>query len=216
MWYKVILEFLKKIFTKERIIWAVLLVAAVLAAWFAFANYNKYEAKYNDAVTNNKAYQMQLDKEKAQSNVFKLTVDQLNYYNDSITTKLNDMRKELNIKDNQLAQMSYLSSEIAKKDTLVLTDTIFCEPEFVFDTVIGDKWVNTQLHLEYPSTITVNPTVHSEKGVIWSNVRETVDPPKKFFLCRWFQKKHTVVKVNVKENNPHVVEQENLFIEIIK
>lgn len=216
MWYIKILDLLKKIFTKERIIWVALLAIAIMTAWFAFGRYSKYEAKYNDAVSNNKAYAMQLDKEKAQSNVFKLTVDQLNYYNDSITTKLNEMRKELNIKDKQLVQMSYLSSEITKKDTMILRDTIFCEPEFIFDTVIGDKWVSTELHLEYPSIITVKPTVHSEKGVIWSSVRETVDPPKKFFLCRWFQKKHTVVKVNVKENNPHVVEQENVFIEIIK
>jgi hypothetical protein len=55
----------------------------------------------------------------------------------------------------------------------------------------------------------------SEKAVVVSTKRETVDPPKKFFLCRWFQKKHTVVKVVVKENNPHVIDQENVFIEIV-
>ena len=195
-------EFFKRIFTRERLIWIIVILLLLIAGVIAFMKYSTYESKYKDAVANNKAYVMQLDKEKAQSNVFKLTVDQLNYYNDSITTKLNETRKELKIKDNQLTQMSYLSTEVTKTDTMVLRDTIFCEPEFIFDTVIGDKWVSTELHLEYPSTIAVKPTVHSEKSVIWYNVRETVNPPKKFFLCRWFQKKHTVVKAIVRENNP--------------
>lgn len=209
-------NFILKLITKERVIWIILLAVALVAAFLAFNSYTKYESKYNDAVANNKAFALQLDKEKAQSNVFKLTVDQLNYYNDSITNKLNEARKELGIKDKQLEQLEYISTQVSKPDTLVLKDTIFKDKEFVLDTTLGDKWVNTKLHLQYPGIIGVEPTVNSEKTIVLYSSRETVNPPKKFFLCRWFQKKHTVVKAVVKENNPYVVNQENVFIEIMK
>ena len=129
--------------------------------------------------------------------------------------KLNEARKELKVKDNQLKQLMWLETEFQKKDTVYLTDTIFKEPDFTLDTIMGDEWVQTNLHLEYPGTIATESTVKSEKTVVVSSQRETVDPPKKFFLCRWFQKKHTVIKVVTKENNPHVIDQENVYIEIV-
>lgn len=208
-------KFLGKIFTKERIIWLVLLAAAVCTAVFFINRYNSYEEKWKQAVENNKAYVLQLDKQKAESNMFKLKVEQLEYYSDSIMVKLNETRKELKVKDSQLKQLMWLETEFQKKDTVYLTDTIFKEPDFTLDTIMGDEWVQTNLHLEYPGTIATESTVKSEKTVVVSAQRETVDPPKKFFLCRWFQKKHTVIKVVTKENNPHVIDQENVYIEIV-
>lgn len=207
---------IKKIFTKERLIWLLLLVVAVCTAVFFINRYNCYENKWKQAVENNKAYALQLDKEKAQSNVFKLTAEQLTYYNDSITTLLNLTRKELNIKDKQLSQLQYISSEMNKRDTVTFTDTIFKEPDFSIDTNIGDRWIATKLHMQYPNVITLDSKVTSEKTVVMYMNKETVEPPKKFFLCRWFQKKHTVLKAVVKENNPYVTNQENVFYEIIK
>lgn len=206
---------LGKIFTKERLIWLILLAVAVCTAVFFINRYNSYEDRWKEVVENNKAYALQLDKEKAESNMFKLKAEQLEYYNDSIITKLNEARKKLKIKDSQLKQLMWLETEFQKKDTVYLSDTIFKEPDFVLDTTVGDEWVKTSLHLEYPSQIATESSVKSEKTVVVSTKRETVDPPKKFFLCRWFQKRHTVVKVVTKENNPHVIDQENVFIEIV-
>ena len=208
-------KLLGKIFTKERIIWLILLVGAMCTAMFFANRYNSYENRWKEAVENNKAYALKLDKQKAESNMFKLKVEQLEYYSDSIMTRLNEARKELKIKDNQLKQLMWLETEFQKKDTIYLIDTIFKEPNFILDTVMGDEWVQTNLHLEYPGTIATESKVKSEKTVVVSAHKETVDPPKKFFLCRWFQKKHTVVKVVAKENNPHVTDHENVFIEII-
>jgi hypothetical protein len=70
--------------------------------------------------------------------------------------------------------------------------------------------------MAYPNTVALESKVTSEKSVVLYTSRETIEPPKKFFLCRWFQKKHTVVKAVVKENNPYVTNQENVFFEIIK
>ena len=205
-----------KIFTTERIIWLVLVAAGIIGIVFFMNRSNNFEEKYDNAAQNNKAYALQLDKEKAQSNVFKITVDQLTYYNDSITILLDNTRRQLKIKDKQLAQLQYISTELQKKDTIKLIDTIFKEPDFVLDTLVGDKWISTNLHMAYPNTVALEPKVVSEKTVVMYVNKETVEPPKKFFLCRWFQKKHTVVKAVVKENNPYVTNQENVFFEIIK
>lgn len=206
---------LKKIFTPERIIWIVLAAVVAATCIFYINRCKYYEEKYLNSTANEKAYALQLDKEKTQSNVFKIKVEQLTYYNDSITTVLNNAKKELKIKDKQIASLSYLATQIQKKDTVRVTDTIFKEPDFVMDTLIGDKWVNTELHMEYPNTIILQPTVNSEKSVIMYMERETVDPPKKCWFLRLFQKKHTVLKAVVKENNPYITDQENVFFQIV-
>ena len=46
--------------------------------------------------------------------------------------------------------------------------------------------------------------------------KETINPPKKFFLFRWFQRKHTILEVNMVEKNPYIENKNNRFIEIIK
>ena len=50
--------------------------------------------------------------------------------------KLNEARKELKVKDNQLKQLMWLETEFQKKDTVYLTDTIFKEPDLTLDTLI--------------------------------------------------------------------------------
>ena len=48
---------------------------------------------------NQKAFIAENSSLKDESRAFKFTVEQLNYYNDSILQKMNDVRKELKIKD---------------------------------------------------------------------------------------------------------------------
>ena len=164
---------------------------------------------------NQKAFIAENSSLKDESRAFKFTIEQLNYYNDSILQKMNEVRKELKIKDDNLKQMQYLLSEATKKDTIVFRDTLFREPSLNIDTLIGDKWYNIRLGLKYPNLITTNPTFISEKYIIVNKKKETINPPKKFFLFRWFQRKHWVMEVNIKEKNPYIKEIDNKFVEII-
>ena len=164
---------------------------------------------------NQKAFIAENSSLKNESRAFKFTIEQLNYYNDSILQKMNNVRKELSIKDNDLKQMQYLLSEATKKDTIVFRDTLFREPTLDIDTLVGDKWYNIRLGLKYPNLITTNPTFISEKYIIVNKKKETVNPPKKFFLFRWFQKKHWIIEVHIKEKNPYIKEIDNKFVEII-
>ena len=72
------------------------------------------------------------------------------------------------------------------------------------------------LGLKYPSTITVEPEFNNEQYVVISTKKEYIEPPHKCFLVRWFQKKHTVVEVQVVDSNPYVSTKNQKFIEIVK
>lgn len=164
---------------------------------------------------NQKAFIAENSSLKDESRAFKFTIEQLNYYNDSILQKMNDVRKELKIKDKNIKQLQYLLSVSTKKDTVLFTDTIFRDKSLALDTIIGDKWYNIRLGLKYPNLIYTEPTFTSEKYIIVNKKKETVNPPKKFFLFRWFQRKHWVMEVHIKENNPYIKEIDNKFVEII-
>jgi hypothetical protein len=191
-----------------------LILILMLGAGYLLYTNKQLREKYNTSVENVKAYDAQLGGLKDDNRVFKLTVEQLNYFNDSIVKKLNESRKELGIKDKHIQQLQYELLTASKADTLDLKDTIFVN-NFKLDTIVGDKWVKTHLHMKYPSTIALKPEVTLERHAFINGKRETVNPPKKFFLFRWFQKKHTVVEVTTRELNPYVEEKIQKYIQII-
>lgn len=205
-----------KIFSKERLIWVIIILILCGIIWALFSSKNEYKDNYYIAVENTKAYQQQLTNNQKEIIAFKFTIEQLQYFNDSITNKLLEKQKELDIKNDDIEQMQYIMSEFNTSDTIILSDTIFLQPNFYLDTVLGDKWMNTYLEMKYPNFISIKPTVKSEKSVIVYSERETVNPPKKFFLCRWFQKKHTVLKILVEEENPYIINQMNVFYDVIE
>ena len=199
-----------------KIIIAVLVVSLSIGSYILYTKNQSLKEELSISVSNEKAFIAENSSLKEENRVFKFTVEQLNYYNDSILEKMNDVRKELKIKDGNLKQMQYLLSEATKKDTIVFRDTLFRESILDIDTLIGDKWYNIRLGLKYPNLITTNPTFVSEKYIIVNKKKETINPPKKFFLFRWLQKKHWVMEVHIKEKNPYIKETNNKFVEIIE
>ena len=147
--------------------------------------------------------------------MFMFHIEQLSYYSDSITDKLNAERKNLKIKDKQIVQLQYMLSKVQKVDTITLVDTIFT-PTVDLDTTIGDKWYSLNLKLKYPSSIIVAPTFTSEKMVFMYLKKETINPPKKTWFGRLFQKKHKVMEVKVVESSPYIENKQTRFIEIVK
>lgn len=166
--------------------------------------------------SNEKAFIEENNELKDRNLAFKFTIDQINYLNDSLITKMNEVRKELKIKDKDLKQMQYLLSTAQKTDTIVFRDTIFRDRNLQIDTLLGDSWYNIKLGLKYPNLITTTPTFKSEKYIVTSTRKETIKPPKKCAIARWFQKKHKVVEVIIHEKNPYITNKETRFIEIVE
>lgn len=182
----------------------------------AYKNNDELNLKWKIAEANVKSYSNLYDLGNKRSAALQLTVDQLGYFKDSVLQELNTARKELKIKDKNLKALQMVSSSFSKADTIYHTDTLFKQPSLQMDTVIGDEWYTLRLGLKYPSMIAVKPEFKSKKHIVVSSKKETVNPPKKFFLFRWLQKKHWVLHIDVIEKNPYVSNEEDRYIEIIK
>ena len=194
----------------------ILVSLLAISTYTLYTNNQKLKEEISISMSNQKAFIAENSSLKEENRVFKFTIEQLNHYNDSILQKMNEVRKELKIKDRDLKQMQYLLSEAQKKDTIVFRDTLFREPTLKIDTLLGDRWYQMKLELRYPSTIITEPKFVSEKYVIVNYKKETINPPKKCAIARWFQKKHKVVEVEVVEKNPYIENKQQRFIEIVE
>ena len=198
------------------------IIAVILISVLGVTVYIQYEKvkslniELSISKSNEKAFIEENNELKDRNLAFKFTIDQINYLNDSLITKMNEVRKELKIKDKDLKQMQYLLSTAQKTDTIVFRDTLFRDRNLQIDTLLGDSWYNIKLGLKYPNLITTTPTFKSEKYIVTSSRKETIKPPKKCAIFRWFQKKHKVVEVIIHEKNPYITNKETRFIEIVE
>lgn len=203
--------------------WIIIVLGYVILLGLLFISFKgkeDIENQWKTSIANNKAYDAMVDKTNDRNIALQLTADQLSYSKDSLLQVLNKIKKDNKIKDKDLKAVQYITTTLSRTDTITLNDTIFKETfkdRYVsLDTIVGDKWYNTKLTLAYPSTIILKPAFKSEKNIIVSTKKETINPPKKFWLFRLFQKKHKVLNVTVIENNPYVDNQESRYVEIIK
>lgn len=190
----------------------IVLTVVIVAEWKQVEYANR---KWEVAEANVKAYSSELSATGNKNTALQLTVDQLEYFNDSVLKALDDTRKALKVRDSNLKALQAVKSSFSKRDTIILRDTLFKEPTLSVDTLIGDEWYTLRLGLHYPSMIAVKPEFKSEKHIVVSTKKETINPPKKFFLLRWFQKKHLVIHVDVVEKNPYVDDETSKYIEIV-
>jgi C-terminal processing protease CtpA/Prc len=193
-----------------------IIAGLIVALGASVLSYKSLDKQYKLAIENVKAYDAQLSGLETSNRVFRLTMEQMKSMQDSTLRQMRDIQKELKIKDKNLQSVQYITSTAVRTDTITLRDTIFKDPQLSLDTLVKDDWYKLQLSLKYPSTIAVSPEFKSEKYVVVSTKKETVNPPKKFFLFRWFQKKHTVFKVDVVERNPYIQRGQEKYVEIVR
>ena len=199
--------------------WLILALIALAIALIAALEQVRYaNNKWKTAEGNVKAYVSLFDGSREQNAALQLTVGQLKYFRDSVLQELDATRRELRVKDKQLKALQQVKSSFSRVDTVRITqvDTLFREPSLAVDTVMGDEWYQLSLGLRYPSMIVVKPVFNSKKDIVVSSKKETVNPPKKFFLFRLFQKKHLVLHIDVVERNPYVSDESSRYVEIIR
>lgn len=198
--------------TKYLIIICLLLIGVVSILSVRLSNIKE---ELSISISNNKAYMLENESLENDIRVFQLTVDQLNYFADSIMQEMLNVKEELKIKDKDLARLQYIKSEAIKTDSIVIRDTIF-KTDVNIDTLFQDNWYSLKLKLRYPNIAIVTPSFVSDKYIVASLHKETINPPKKCKIARWFQRKHKVLKVNIIEKSPYIKNKQVKFIEIIK
>ena len=127
---------------KKYIIIGLVILAAILVAsiYILYTSNRNLKEELDIVSSNQKAFIAENSALKDENIMFRLTVEQLKQYNDSILIKMNNVKEELKIKDKNLKQMQYLLSEAQKKDTIMFRDTIFSSPSLNIDTILGDQW----------------------------------------------------------------------------
>lgn len=195
---------------------AVLILGMIGTIAFQSSKIDSLKEDLSISIANEKALFANNDSLNNRGRTLQLTVEQLNYINDSIIVKMNEVRKELKIKDRNIEELEYQLSEASKTDTITFRDTIFRSPDIQIDTTLRDRWYSLSLKLEYPSTIVASPMFVSERYVIQSLRKETINPPKKCWLGRLFQRKHKVLETKVIEKSPYIINKQEKYIKIIE
>lgn len=201
------MEKLRKIITNI----LVFVICAIVCIIF-INRYNESQKELNRVEANNRAISERYEDAKNYEYELFLTIDEYKASNDSLINRLRKTQEQLKIKDKELIAAQSINTELAKVDTLILTDTVFIKDLYI-DTTLGDNYINNRLVLEYPNSISIGTKVKSEKDVFITQTRETIEEPSRWWICRLFQKKRDVVRVDIIEFNPYITEKKNVFIE---
>lgn len=204
---------------KLKLIFGIIASVLLIGLGFTVSQQHKHIKELNNsllvATNNNKAYEAERDSLKDNAIQFQFTVQQLNHSKDSLLNKLNEIRKQLKIKDKEINELQYFASISQKTDSIIVHDTIF-QKGVALDTLIGDDWSHLAIHAEYPNILNADYSFKNSTVVLMHNSRVTVDPPKKCWIGRLFQKKQTIVEIDVVQENPYCINQEQKFIKIIE
>ena len=179
------------------------------------SNINKVRNKLEQSEINYLALENECNKLTNDNIEYQLTVTQLSLSQDSLTSALNRARINLGIKDKEIKRLGYIASQAQKIDTLYIRDSIFLNNIKIDTTIQDGKWYKCDIHLESPNIVSVSPEFISEKSIITSTEKVILNPKKCKFL-RLFQKKSTIVKTEVVENNPYIKNTQERFMEVIK
>ena len=106
-------------------------VALFLLGGFCFiikSQHDKIRSLNNTVMVlenNNKAVAQENSNLKDKAIEFQYTIDQINHNNDSLVNRINEIRKQLKIKDKEITALQYVASETHKADSIPIKDTIF-------------------------------------------------------------------------------------------
>lgn len=199
----------------KKYIWiaiAAIILGLITALSISISTNNKYKEDIKIYDNNFKALNIEADSLKNQAVAYQFEIEQLEYINDSIVNKLNDSRKELKIKDKTIQQMQYVLTQGNIKDTIEFKDTLFRDKFVGIDTTLGDAWYELNIKALSPKSLEYKIAYTSELELFAYKDKTYVGIPKKCFISRWFQKKHNIIRVTVKDNNPYATIKDRKFI----
>lgn len=207
----------------------ILLGILLVIGYIVYQQHTIGKLKEKLVVTNNnvKAYQNGIqswkdnfNREHVKVTEFQYSLYQLNRSNDSLDRKLTKIIKESSIKDKNLIEAGIIITELKAKlkanssntITTVDTDTLKCQRISDSTFLVNEVCFNPIAK----QILSVATTVNNEQSIIFSHHKETINPPRKLFIRRWFQKKHTLCNIEIVNSNPYINTKQSKFIKIIK
>ena len=192
-----------------------ILLLAILLATLAIQQkkIKKFKNLYIKELSNVEAYKASNSGLESEILQYTMTIDEVRASKDSLDRKISSMIDEMKVKDKKIEYLQYQTKTIVKNDTICFLDTLFVH-DLKIDTLLKDDWYSLNLSLSYPSTVIVSPEFISEQYIVVHNKKEYNKPKSKVFFVRWFQKKHNVTEVEIKEKSPYVKNKTSKFIKI--
>lgn len=198
------------------LIFAGLLIFSFSTIYFLNKSLKETTEQLKQAENNTKALLINSDELSNNNRTLKLSIEQLNYFNDSISRVLKYTIEKNKKNKDKISQLQYLLSTNTKVDTVYFKDTLFINNTNIDTTITDKKWYSINLKLKSPNILTVSPKFNNEFITIFSYKKETINPPKKFFIARWFQKKHIITETTIINSSPYSTVDTTRFIEIVK
>lgn len=193
----------------------IVLIGLILTISWLSNSLSKYKTLYSRELQNVEAYRIDNSNLNNTIRQYQMTIEDLEYSQDSLDRKLINVMKELKISAKEIEELQYQLTTAHKIDTVKLEDTVFVK-DVRIDTTFGDEWYTMNLKLRYPSTIITEPSFNSEQYVYIYTTKVYNTKPSKCFFINWFKKKHIATEVKIEEKNPYIITTKQKFIEINK
>lgn len=200
---------------KQIIVKIILIILTILLIIGLFHRINVLNNQLSNSINNEKAYAAENSTLRDKNLVYKMSIEQMEYFQDSLMIEMKKVANDNGIKDKHIRNLQYQLEHYSKKDTIVLRDTIFKDPTFYLDTCIIDNWNKTCLSLSYPGNIGISNSYKNEKYIVVNSKKEPIKPGKCKFV-NFFRRKHTILEIDVIDKNPYVETERQRFVEIIK
>lgn len=170
----------------------------------------KKDAEIARHVNNVAYYQDQYSMEKQNNRILQLTIDELNYSNDSILQEINKVRKELKIKDKSLRKAITVQTHIT--DTIKDTVTLACN----FTKEVKPNLQTTITVIREDSCLTVIPDIKNEQYLFVTSERKYRRKYKNFIsrLLHFDFKKTTEFEYQIVNSNDLINVTDNKVVEI--
>lgn len=144
--------------------------------------------------------------EHSKSVQYENTLREFEYAQDSITKEMYKMLKSTDIRLKKLTQAGYVRTTV---DTVLQSNTVFAVPDTTVDLSTKDI-INIITFKQ--GALTSKVGIENSQFLYWSSHKETIEPPRKFFLRRWFQKKHDITEVEIVNSNSLFKVKEQKFV----
>lgn len=192
---------------------AVLIIIGLTAIFFVQKKeITKLNNNLSIATNNLKCYQELNNELKDKGRTLQLRVDQLRNTNDSMISVVNDVKKKLKVKDNNLQQAQVINTEMKDTITKIITKDI----DFKQDLKLNP--LTTIIVERKDSILTTILDIKNQQILLVEETKEYRNKYKSWFqrLCKFDFKKDRVRKYQIHNSNPLIQVTDTRIIEIIK
>lgn len=118
---------------------------------------------------------------------------------DSINISYLKLLKLYKIKPKEVTGIGSINTEF-KDDTSIVYKPTVKDTTYDLSTL---PYITEKIRLHNDS-LSRDLQIINKQSLLWHTKRETLEPPKSFFLLRWFQKKQNVTYVDIINDNPFI------------